>query len=80
MFAPDLVIKNKVKDVFVGSEEGWSHPVDIDVTTHTVDKKGNHAPNPEYEGRFSVSVSCDENCDCVAFDYKLLDHASYWFD
>ena len=77
MLAPILTIENKSKDVNVGPEEGWTHPVDIDMKTHIV-TNGYHSPNPNYKGNFVVTVTCDSYCDCVPMNYEVFEQSS-WF-
>ena len=66
--APKLFITNlshkTQKQVGKG---GWSHPVNENVPTHI----GKGQINPKYQGKFKVTVSCNNNCYCKS-DYKLL--------
>lgn len=67
MMAATLTIENLGKGVNVEDEEGntaWSHPVDKKVGTHVNDEI-----NDEYDGEFSISVKCDEECECHASGY-----------
>lgn len=51
-------------------KNGWSHPVEPDVPTH-IKKNGQWIVNPKYEGKFVVTVSCNNNCYCQS-SYKVL--------
>ena len=50
---------------------GWSHPVQMNVSTHIQKADGSWSPNPDYQGDFRVSVSCNNSCFCTA-TYKVL--------
>lgn len=68
LMAATLTIKNLSKDLYVEDWEGnteWSHPVDNKTGTH-VDGK----TNDQYDGQFSISVECDEECDCHVSSYN----------
>lgn len=61
MLTPTLTIDN-----LDGSDNwsgGWTKDVEKDVSTH-IKVNGKWEPNPEYEGSFTVKVSCDSNCSC----------------
>jgi hypothetical protein len=68
MMAAMLTIDNLATGEALHPGDGWSHPVDKNVTTHTPDSES----NPDYQGKFSVSVTCDELCSCSAHDYTVL--------
>lgn len=48
--------------------DGWSHPVDVD--TH-VKKSKVWYENPDYQGAFKVTVTCDDGCICDGV-YELV--------
>ena len=47
------------------SEDGWSYEAEKDVSTH-IKVNGKWVPNPDYDGEFTVTVTCDDECVCVA--------------
>ena len=53
------------------SSGGWSHPVDLWTPTHIKDDEGKDMMNPDYEGKFKVTVDCDDACVCAA-SYVLV--------
>lgn len=55
-----LTIKNENEGRMLSPSNGWSHPVDVDIPTHTEDGK----INPDYEGSISISIICSKMCDC----------------
>jgi len=68
MLAATLRIDNLSQGVSVKDAEGnaaWKHPTDKNIRTHLE----NNEPNPEYQGEFGLSVTCDEDCDCFAHGY-----------
>lgn len=68
MMAAKLSIQNLNTGTFVRDEFGqflWNHPVDEDIRTHLP----NGDINPEYQGEFGISVTCDTSCNCNAHDY-----------
>lgn len=47
------------------NEDGWSYEASKDVSTH-IKQNGKWVPNPDYEGEFTVTVTCSEECECEA--------------
>lgn len=64
LMAATLTIEVESQDLFLSPKGGWSHDVDVDVPTHTADGK----VNQDYQGNFSVAVTCSASCDCTV-DY-----------
>lgn len=71
MLAAVLKVKNMSTDQKQLSADGWSHPVDLWTPTHIKDAGGQDMENPDYQGKFKVTVDCDDACDCAA-TYVLL--------
>jgi hypothetical protein len=46
--------------------QGWSHPAQKNTPTHIKNKDGTYSPNPNYQGNFCVTISCNSNCLCTA--------------
>jgi len=68
MMAPILTITSESTGEKVSDENGndrWHHPVDKDIRTHTEEGE----VNPEYQGNFGISVTCDNKCECSAHGY-----------
>ena len=49
------------------NEEGWSNTPVKEISTH-IKKNGKWVPNPAYDGDFTVTVTCSDDCECVASD------------
>lgn len=75
MLAPVLIVKNKETNATVMDEQtgasSWTHPVDMNVKTHVMDGK-EFVPNEDYQGDFSIIITCTESCVCKASNYTLL--------
>ena len=75
MFAPILTVKNKGLNASVlDNDDGrreWTHPVDVDVKTH-IQNGDQYEKNPDYQGDFSIAITCTEACECIASNYTLL--------
>lgn len=54
---------------------GWSHPVDVNITTHTGDNLDE--VNTDHEGAFSLEVKCDGKCNCIAGAFETF-HYDYY--
>ena len=62
MMAALLKIKNmSSKDQNQLNKDGWSHPVDEWTPTHVDGEE-----NPDYQGNFKVTVTCDDTCFCLS--------------
>jgi hypothetical protein len=71
MMAAVLKIKNKSSDNQNQlKSSGWSHPVDVDVSTH-IQVNGEWVVNPDYQGSFLVTATCDDDCLCES-TYTLI--------
>jgi hypothetical protein len=64
LMAATLTIEVVSQDLFLSPTGGWSHDVDVDMPTHTADGK----VNQDYQGNFSVAVTCSTSCNCTV-DY-----------
>ena len=68
MNTPTLTIENLNGDR--NWDDGWIKEVEKDVPAH-IKKSGKWVKNPDFEGDFTVTVSCNNNCSCEA-SYKLI--------
>lgn len=70
-----LSVRNKAKNELVSPAQGWEHDVRRETEFHEEKKRTNPAYfySPQgFEGKFSVSVTCDRSCDCTAGEITLL--------
>lgn len=66
MLAATLTITKDTNET-VGEPNGYSYDVFRDVPTHI-----NGLQNPDYHGKFSLSVVCDSSCQCTASNFTIL--------
>lgn len=69
MMAPTLSLKKN--GIFFG--DTYQHPTDVDTRTHIRQSKNVFEINPDYEGKFCITVECSSSCDCVAKDYTVVE-------
>jgi hypothetical protein len=58
-----LKVKNVSKKDMLGPEEGWAYTTNEGVSTHILEN-GEWVVNPNYGGKFEVTISCNESCVC----------------
>ena len=69
MNTPTLTIENLNGDSS-WSDDGWTKDVEKDVSTH-IKVNNKWVENPDYNGSFAVTVSCNSDCSCDA-TYELI--------
>jgi len=69
MNTPTLTIENLNGDSS-WSNDGWTKDVEKDVSTH-IKVNNKWVENPDYNGSFAVTVSCNSDCSCDA-TYELI--------
>jgi hypothetical protein len=62
-----LTISNKAKDVELSPENGWSHSNEMEKIA-----KKNNDRSLGHEGKISISVNCDKDCDCSVRGVNVL--------
>jgi hypothetical protein len=66
-----LTVTNKGKNIILNPENGWSHADQMDEVTREIVKKKNNR-SLGHEGKMSISVHCNEDCDCTAGEAIVL--------
>lgn len=67
--------KTKTKDVVLSPAGGWKHDVERERKLHEekISSSSEYAYSPRgFEGKFSVSVSCNGSCECTAGEVSLI--------
>ena len=70
-----LKVKNVSKKTMLGPDEGWSYTTNKNVYTH-IYQNGEWVVNPNYGGKFEVTIDCDESCVCGTSFTEDVD--SFW--
>lgn len=72
MMVAVLKIKNESnEEQGMLKNKGWSHPAELGTSTHLRKLNGGWKVNPDYQGKFKVEVTCDDDCKCTS-EYSLM--------